>query len=113
MAGAADRLSRTAGVLHALRDCLPREEAIHIGLALPVLLRGFYFEGWRSARPHVLRTRKAFLQRVHDGVDQDPGVDAEQAAHAVCALLADRLPAAEIENARAATPAALHAFWLM
>jgi uncharacterized protein (DUF2267 family) len=96
---------------HALRDCLPRDEAVYLGLALPVLLRGLYFEGWRPARPAPAKTRKVFLQRVHDGVNRDPGVDVEQVAHAVFALLTDRLPAAEIENARAATPTALHGFW--
>jgi uncharacterized protein (DUF2267 family) len=26
--------------LHALRDCLPRDEAVYVGARLPVLLRG-------------------------------------------------------------------------
>lgn len=38
--------------LHALRDSLPRDEAFYLGAQLPVLLRGLYYEGWPSVRPH-------------------------------------------------------------
>jgi uncharacterized protein (DUF2267 family) len=97
--------------LHALRDCLARDEAIYIGAQLPTLLRGLYYDGWHpSARPPT-RSRSAFLERIHDGVHRDPGVDTEQVARAVFALLAARLPAAEIEDTKAATPSVLHNLW--
>ena len=97
--------------LHALRDCLARDEAIYIGAQLPTLLRGLYYEGWHpSARP-ATRSRGAFLERVHDGVHRDPGVDTEQVARGVFALLEARLPAAEIEDAKVATPSVLHNLW--
>ena len=97
--------------LHALRDCLARDEAVYVGTQLPPLLRGLYYEGWHpSARP-TARSRSAFLERIHDGVHRDPGVDAEQVARSVFALLAARLPAAEVEDAKAATPRALHNLW--
>lgn len=56
-------------------------------------------------------SRDAFLERIHDGVHRDPGIDTEQVARAVFALLAARLPAAEIEDAKAATPSVLHNLW--
>ena len=31
--------------LHALRDCLARDEAVYIGAQLPTLLRGLYYDG--------------------------------------------------------------------
>jgi uncharacterized protein (DUF2267 family) len=97
--------------LHALRDCLARDEAIYIGAQLPTLLRGLCYEGWHpNARP-TTRSRSAFLERIHDGLHRDPGVDTEQVARAVFALLAARLPAAEIEAAKAATPSVLHSLW--
>lgn len=98
--------------LHALRDALPKDEAVHIGLVLPVLLRGFYFDGWRpSGRSSSAKRRSGFLERIHDGVRGDPAVDPEQVARAVLAMLSKRLPAAEVENAKAATPRELHGFW--
>jgi uncharacterized protein (DUF2267 family) len=97
--------------LHALRDCLARDEAIYIGAQLPTLLRGLYYEGWHpSARP-ATKSRSAFLERIHDSVHRDPSVDTEQVARAVFALLAARWPATEVEDAKAATPRVLHNLW--
>ena len=97
--------------LHALRDCLARDEAVYIGAQLPTLLRGLYYEGWHPTARPATKSRNAFLERIHDGVHRDPGVDAEQVARGVFALLAARLPAAEIEDAKAATPSVLHNLW--
>jgi uncharacterized protein (DUF2267 family) len=55
--------------------------------------------------------RSAFLQRIHDSVHRDPGIDVEEAARVVFAALAARLPAAELEDAKAATPEPLHNLW--
>lgn len=99
-------------VLHALRDSLPRDEAAYFGIQLPVLLRGLYFEGWHpSASLARAKSHSAFVERIQDGVHRDPGIDAEEVAQAVFALLADRLPAGELEDAKAATPTALRMFW--
>jgi uncharacterized protein (DUF2267 family) len=97
--------------LHALRDSLTRNAAVYLGAQLPTLLRGLYYEGWHPDGSAPAKSRSAFLERVHDGVHRDPGVDAEQVAHAVFALLAARLSAAELEDAKAATPKPLHGFW--
>ena len=97
--------------LHALRDSLSRDEAVYVGAQLPPLLRGLYYEGWHPGARGAARSRTAFLERIHDGVHRDPGVDAEEVARAVFALLAARLPAAEVEDAKAATPRSLHNLW--
>ena len=97
--------------MHALRDSLPREQAAYLGTQLPVLLRGYFYEGWHPGAPPTGRTRNAFLERIHDGIHRDPGVDAEQVARAVLAMLAARLPPAEIEATKAASPSALHNLW--
>ncbi|WP_037427244.1 DUF2267 domain-containing protein [Sinorhizobium sp. CCBAU 05631] len=97
--------------LHALRDCLDGDEAVCIGATLPPLLRGFYYEDWSNGRRTITRNRKSFLDRVHDGVQRDPAVDPEEVVRSVLAQLADRLPAAELRDAKAATPRALHTLW--
>jgi uncharacterized protein (DUF2267 family) len=85
--------------LHALHDSLPRDEAGYLGVQLPVLLRGLYFEGWHPAS-HIPRakTRSAFLERIQERMHRDPGIDAEQVAHAVFSLLAKRLPVGDCES---------------
>lgn len=97
--------------LHALRDAVARDEAVYIGAQLPPLLRGLYYEGWHPGARQAPRGRAAFLERIHDGVHRDPGIDPEEVARAVFALLAARLPAAELEDAKAATPKPLHNLW--
>ena len=97
--------------LHALRDSLPQDEAIYIGAQLPPLLRGFYYEGWHPGAHLAAKSRRAFLERIFDGVHRDPAIDVEQAARAVFAALAARLPAGELEDAKAATPQPLHGLW--
>ncbi len=94
--------------LHALRDSLPPPEAVFLGEYLTTLLRGLYYEGWHSAKQ---TSRDAFLERIREGVHRDPGIDAEQVAHAVFALLAAHLPASELEDVKAVTPKELRAFW--
>jgi len=97
--------------LHALRDSLPRDGAIYLGAQLPPLLRGLYYEGWHPDAHLAAKSRNAFLQRIHDSVHRDPGIDVEEAARAVFAALAARLPAGEVEVAKAATPKPLHDLW--
>ena len=99
--------------LHALRDALPRDEAGYLGVQLPVLLRGLYFEGWHPAS-HIPRERKAAAPSSSASRRGCIGIRAStqrQVAHAVFALLAERLPSGEIEDAKAATPEALRMFW--
>jgi uncharacterized protein (DUF2267 family) len=98
--------------LHALRDSLPPAEAVFLGEYLTVLLRGLYYEGWHMEKPQRgAKSRDAFIERIREGVHRDPGIDAEEVAHAVFALLAAHLPASELEDVKAATPKDLRAFW--
>ena len=99
------------GALHALRDALPRDEAVDVGAQMPALLRGLYYEGWHPGARGTAKSRNAFLERIHDGVHRDPAIDAEQVARAAFALLAARMPPAELEEAKAAMPKALHNLW--
>ncbi len=104
-------LAALLGVLHALRDNLPRDRVVYLGAQLPPLLRGLYYEAWHPAARISARNRKAFLDRIHEAMHRDPGVDAEQAAHAVFSLLAARMPPGEVEGTKAATPGPLRSFW--
>lgn len=99
------------GALHAVRDSLRRNEAVYVAAQMPALLRGLYYEGWHPSARVMPQTRDAFLERIEEAVHHAPGIDAEAVAHAVFALLAARLPAGELEDAKAATPAPLRFLW--
>ncbi len=60
---------------------------------------------------HKLTNRDAFLERVRDAIKHDMAVDAEQLVRAVLALLVRRVAAAELEDAKAATPPDIHGLW--
>ena len=100
-----------AAALHGLRDALPQEAAIDVGNQLLVLVRGLYYDGWHPRGRRAAHTRPDFLERIHDGVHRDPAIDADAVARGVLALLVARLPAGEIEDAKAATPHDLHNLW--
>jgi len=64
-------------VLHALRDRLPPEVAVHFGAQLPTLVRGLYYEGWHMAgKPTKDRSVQDFadhvLQELPPGFPMDP-----------------------------------------
>jgi uncharacterized protein (DUF2267 family) len=50
-------------VLHALRDRLTVEAAVKFGAQLPLLVRGFYYEGWMpSSTPIKVHSAQEFIQ---------------------------------------------------
>lgn len=52
-------------VLHALRDRLPPEVAVHLGAQFPTLVRGIYYEGWHMAgKPTKDRSVQEFADHV-------------------------------------------------
>jgi uncharacterized protein (DUF2267 family) len=93
--------------LHALRDRLTVEETAQLAAQLPMLVRGFYYEGWDPSRkPRKDRQREEFLERVAQpfvGVVQD--VDPERVARAVFAVLALHVTGGEIEDVKRQLPA--------
>jgi uncharacterized protein (DUF2267 family) len=97
--------------LHALRDRLAPDEALHLGAQLPTLVRGVYYEGWRlSDKPLRIRDRDEFLGVVAVEAG-DPTLDIESAVHAVLATLADKVTPGEIDDVKAGLPTALRTLW--
>jgi uncharacterized protein (DUF2267 family) len=98
--------------LHALRDRLTVEEAAELAAQLPMLVRGFYYEGWDpTGKPMKIRHEEEFLARIEDEMRRDDGVDVEQAARAVFAVLAARITEGEIADVRHVLPAEVRRLW--
>jgi uncharacterized protein (DUF2267 family) len=99
--------------LHTLRDRLTVEEAAQLGAQLPILLAGFYYEGWKPAQsPTKQRSKDEFLQPIREyfqGVNAD--FDAETVVRSVFRLLSDRITRGEIEDITKMMPAELEQLW--
>jgi uncharacterized protein (DUF2267 family) len=99
-------------VLHALRDRLPVEEAVQLGAQLPMLVRGFYYEGWTlKGKPHKERHKEDFLAHIKDAFKEDVTVRPESIARAVFKVLARHTSQGEIDDVKPILPKALHELW--
>jgi uncharacterized protein (DUF2267 family) len=98
--------------LHALRDRLTVEEVAQLGAQLPMLIRGFYYEGWDPTnKPLRVRHREQFLERILQAFRRDDGIDPEKVARAVFTVLEKRVTEGEIEDVKHVLPAELRDLW--
>lgn len=99
-------------VLHATRDRLVPDEAVHLGAQLPMLVRGFYYEGWHPHdKPRKYRDKGPFLAQVSK---ETPGLDDAQLERAVTVVfqtLDHEIPSGELEQVRHALPEELREMW--
>jgi uncharacterized protein (DUF2267 family) len=100
-------------VLHALRDRLSIDHVAALGAQLPMLVRGFYYEGWHpSGKPLKERKREEFLAHVEAEFREGPiYVGAEDVTRAVFQLLAKHISAGEVATVRNSLPAEIRALW--
>jgi len=99
-------------VLHAIRDHLQVNEAVHLGAQLPTLIRGVYYEQWRpAATPVSDRHLEGFLGKIDAAFKPDPIDDTATAVAAVMALLSEKVSAGEIADVRQSLPAAIRDLW--
>jgi uncharacterized protein (DUF2267 family) len=99
-------------VLHALRDRLTVEQAAALAAQLPMLVRGFYYEGWHPhGKPVKERHMEEFLAHIVDAFRDDPDVDPEQVTRAVFQVLAKHVTVGEIESVKQSLPTELRSLW--
>ena len=104
--------SALRGVLHAIRDRLPPQEAVDLAAQLPMLVRGVFFEGWRLAgKPRRYRHKAEFLDQVAHEAPWLAAEDREQVVTAVFELLSSELGGGEPDQVRASLPAELRELW--
>jgi uncharacterized protein (DUF2267 family) len=101
-------------VLHALRDRLPPDEAVDLAAELPMLIRGFYYEGWHPAnKPLKYRHKAEFLQRVIKETPWLRGEELELAITSVFEILSRQLAGEEPAQVRRLLPAELRELWAL
>jgi uncharacterized protein (DUF2267 family) len=99
-------------VLHALRDRLTLDEAFDLAAEMPMIVRGFYFEGWdRAGNPTRERTRDAFLGKVGERLAQMPDVDPWKLTRAVFGVLARHVSAGELSDVQGMLPEEIRELW--
>lgn len=104
--------SALRAVLHALRDRLTIEEAVQLGAQLPMLIRGFYFEGWTlKGKPHKERHLEDFLEHIRKAFRDDITVNTQQVVRAVFQIMNRHMSAGEIDDVKHALPKGIKELW--
>lgn len=87
------------GTLHTLRDRLTVDQAAHLGAQLPMMVRGFYYEGWHPAGvPHKeICNKETFLDCLRQEAN-DREMDAEKAVNAVFNVMSRHVTSGEMRK---------------
>jgi len=99
------------GVLHALRDRIGAENAVHLGAQLPMLIRGLYYEGWRMGTQTKERHVREFVDLIWADLRKAPAVDPEAAVRAVLDVMWDKLDPGESAKLIELLPRELRVLW--
>jgi uncharacterized protein (DUF2267 family) len=101
-----------SATLHAVRDRIGPDNAVHLGAQLPILMRGFYYEGWHAAgTPTKFRHKQDFLDYVSGDVFRGLAMDPEKAVRAVFEVMANRMDPGEVEKLITLFPDELRSLW--
>jgi len=104
--------SAMRATLHALRDRLTVEEVAQLAAQLPMLVRGFYYEGWDPMdKPVKERHLEGFLVTIALELRRDDPTDPELIARGVFAVIANRVAQGEIEDVKHVLPADIRELW--
>ncbi len=97
--------SALRAVLHAVRDRLDVNVAVHFSAQLPLLLRGVYYEGWEPARVPIKMSLTDFLARIEHDAALKGTSSAEDVARAVLSVCWDELGTGTMEHLISVLPA--------
>jgi uncharacterized protein (DUF2267 family) len=104
--------SALRAVLHALRDRLTPETAVHLGAQLPMLVRGVYYEGWHMAgKPTKDRSTQEFADHVLAQLPPQFRIDPMTVIKGVFELLWEKLDPGESAKIIDHLPLPLRALW--
>lgn len=97
--------------LQALRDRLSVSEVAQLSAQLPMLVRGFFLEGWSpGGGTEKTRTEKEFLRAIQAHYGKQP-IDARLTACAVFKVLSQRISEGEIQDVKGMLPKPIQSLW--
>lgn len=98
--------------LHAIRDRIGPENAVHFGAQLPMLIRGLYYEGWHmTGTPTKTRHLAEFLDDIEEEARRTLGAERESIVKAVFDVIADRIDPGEVGKLVRLFPEDLKPLW--
>jgi uncharacterized protein (DUF2267 family) len=98
--------------LHALRDRIGPETAVHLAAQLPMLIRGMYFEGWHPAStPTHERHLEDFLEHVARELPNGLRGDPEEPVRAVFLVIWESIDQGEVGKLIKVFPSELRQLW--
>jgi uncharacterized protein (DUF2267 family) len=104
--------SALRAVLHALRDRLTPENAVHLGAQLPLLVRGIYYEGWHMAgKPTSDRSAQDFADHVLKQLPPQFPLDPVTVSRGVLEVFWERLDPGESAKIIGHLPVPLRGLW--
>lgn len=98
-------------VLHAIRDRTTIEEAFHFAAQLPVLLRGYYFEGYRPSAKKIKWNAEQFLIRIRKELGASNKLSPEEAFSAVLKVLYEHVSIGELDDVKKSMPEDIVKIW--
>ncbi len=92
--------------LHLIRDRLRVDEVAHLSAQLPMLVRGFFFEGWKPPNEDsgAGESTRHLIQEMGDRLERLSEIQPEDALFLVYALLARKLSTGELKYVDRALP---------
>ncbi|WP_297107054.1 DUF2267 domain-containing protein [uncultured Devosia sp.] len=98
--------------LHALRDRLPPEAAVHLSAQLPMIVRGLFFEGWKMAgKPTPDNTVEEFCERLAGELPPNYQRNPKMVAEAVFDVVWQKLDPGETAKVIDHFPKGLRQLW--
>lgn len=99
-------------VLHTLRDRLPVNEVAQFAAQLPMLVRGFFYEGWHpSGKPVKERKQEEFIAHISEAFALDVNADPEKITRGVFKVLRKHLTGGETQDIKHCLPHEIRELW--
>jgi len=111
--GERQALQAFRAVMTALRDRLRIDDAINLAGQLPILLKGYYYDGWvPSDNPSRERTSEDFLDKVQENlVNLRHDMEAEKVTGVVLNVLAKHVSEGTIDSLKRMLPEEFGELW--